>query len=121
MSKQKTVGNIALEKFLLSKQIRNTFVQTLSSHILLISNTCTSAVLVSGSIFINAAGNASSQVSSPLTDNEMNMTNSIPRSVGTKLTCSPAAPMTPEELAEESQRKRDIRLRKNRYNDYIML
>lgn len=45
----------------------------------------------------------------------MNMTNSMPRSVGTKLTCSPAAPMTPEELAEESQRKRDVRLRKNRY------
>jgi len=43
----------------------------------------------------------------------MNMTNSIPRSV-TKLTSS-ATPMTPEELAEESQRKRDIRLRKNRY------
>ena len=65
--------------------------------------------------FYNAVGNSSSQVSSPLTDSEMNMTNSMPRSVGTKLTCSPAAPMTPEELAEESQRKRDVRLRKNRY------
>jgi len=43
------------------------------------------------------------------------MTNSLPRSVGPKLTCSSAAPMTPEELAEESQRKRDVRLRKNRY------
>ena len=43
------------------------------------------------------------------------MTSSLPRSVGTKLACSPAAPMTPEELAEESQRKRDVRLRKNRY------
>ena len=65
----------------------------------------------------NAVGNSSSQVSSPLTDSEMSITNSnsMPRSVGTKLTCSPAAPMTPEELAEESQRKRDIRLRKNRY------
>lgn len=70
---------------------------------------------------LNAAGNTSSQVSSPLTDSEMNITNSMPRSVGTKLTCSPATPMTPEELAEESQRKRDIRLRKNRYSHLHVL
>lgn len=63
-------------------------------------------------ISLNAVGNTS-QVSSPLSDSEMNMTNSIPRSV-TKLTSS-GTPLTAEELAEESQRKRDIRLRKNRY------
>lgn len=68
------------------------------------------------SLTLNAVGNSASQVSSPLSDSEMSMTNSIPRSVGTKLTCSPATPMTPEELAEESQRKRDVRLRKNRYD-----
>ncbi|XP_065897474.1 cyclic AMP-dependent transcription factor ATF-1-like isoform X2 [Dysidea avara] len=70
----------------------------------------TNAVLTSSP---NLSGSSTTQVASPLSDSELQspMTS---RSVGTKLTCSPATPMTPEELADEAHKKRDVRLRKNR-------
>ena len=64
-------------------------------------------------LFFSTAGSSTTQVASPLSDSELQ--SPMNRSVGTKLTCSPAAPMTPEELADEAQKKRDVRLRKNRY------
>jgi len=64
---------------------------------------------------VSTAGGSTTQVASPLSDSELQSPMNMNRSMSAKLTSSPAAPMTPEELADEAQKKRDVRLRKNRY------